>query len=86
MKIRPLKHMVLVIRDVPEKITASGIVIPETGTDRPDKGTVVSIGNAVSDVSIGDRIVFSKYAGQVVTVDGVEYIIMKTEEILAVFE
>lgn len=86
MEIRPLKDRVLVIRDVPEKVTASGIVIPETGIDRPDNGTVISIGNAVSDVSVGDRIVFSKYAGQVVTVDGVESIIMRTEEILAVFE
>jgi chaperonin GroES len=95
MKFRPLYDRVLVKRVDAEKKTASGLIIPDAAKEKPLEAEVVSIGNgkvssdgkvrAVS-LSVGDRVIFGKYTGDEVKLDGVEHIILKEEDILAVIE
>lgn len=95
MKLRPLGDRVIVKRLDNERQTASGIVIPESATEKPDQGTVVAIGPGKRsddgtvlplDLKVGDKVLFGKYAGQSVKVDGDEVLVIREEEILAVFE
>jgi len=93
MKIRPLQDRVIVERvDAMEK-SAGGIYIPDTAKEKPQEGKVIAVGKGKRkedgtliplDVKAGDRILFAKYAGNDVTVDGTEYIIMREEDILGV--
>jgi chaperonin GroES len=93
MKIRPLQDRVIVERvDAMEK-SAGGLYIPDTAKEKPQEGKVISVGKGKRkddgtiipmDVKAGDRILFSKYAGNDVTVDGTEYIIMREEDILGI--
>jgi chaperonin GroES len=93
MKIRPLQDRVIVERvDAMEK-SAGGLYIPDTAKEKPQEGKVIAVGKGKRkddgavipmDVKAGDRILFSKYAGNDVTVDGKEYIIMKEEDILGI--
>ncbi len=95
MKIRPLHDRVIVKRLEEERKTASGIVIPDTAAEKPDQGEVIAIGNGkiLDDgkvralaVKVGDRVLFGKYSGQTVKVDGDELLVMREEDIMGVVE
>ena len=95
MKIRPLHDRVVVKRIEDERKTASGIVIPDTAAEKPDQGEVVAIGNGkiLEDgkvrpmaVKVGDRVLFGKYSGQTVKVEGQELLVMREEDIMGVIE
>ncbi|MGM3275570.1 co-chaperone GroES [Ralstonia sp. 24A2] len=93
MNLRPLHDRVIVKRLDNETKTASGIVIPDAAAEKPDQGEVLAVGpgkkddkgNAISlDVKVGDRVLFGKYAGQSVKVEGQEVLVMREEDIMAV--
>ena len=95
MKVRPLHDRVLIKRLEEEKAAKGGIIIPDTAREKPMEGKVVAVGpgkmtddgkRAPLDVKAGDRILFGKYAGTEIKVDEQDYVIMREEEILAVFE
>ena len=95
MKIRPLNDRVLVLRIEEEQKTSGGIIIPDTAKEKPQEGKVVAVGpgkvdengkRVSMDVKGGDRILFGKYAGTEIKVDGVEHLIMKEDDILAIIE
>ena len=96
MKIRPLHDRVIVKRLEEERTTASGIVIPESASaEKPHQGTIEAIGNGkiledgsvkALDVKVGDKVLFGKYAGQSVKVDGEELLVMKEEDIMGIVE
>ncbi len=95
MKIRPLQDRILVKRVDEEETTSGGIIIPDTAKEKPQEGKVISVGPgktlesgeiAEPGVKAGDRILFSKYAGTDVYVDGDEHIIIREDDVLAIFE
>jgi chaperonin GroES len=95
MKIRPLHDRVIVKRLEEERKTASGIVIPDTATEKPDQGEIIAVGpgkrdekgNQIAlDVKVGDKVLFGKYAGQTVKVAGDELLVMREEDIMGVVE
>ena len=95
MKIRPLHDRVIVKRLEEERKTASGIVIPDNAAEKPDQGTIMATGpgkrdesgkHIAMDVKVGDRVLFGKYAGQNVKVDGEELLVMREEDIMGVVE
>ena len=95
MKIRPMNENVLVLRVEEEQKTSGGIIIPDTAKKKPQEGKVIAVGAGKSgkhgnriplDVKAGDRILFSKYAGTEIRINGVEHIFMKETDILAIFE
>lgn len=95
MKIRPLHDRVIVRRMEEERTTAGGIVIPDTATEKPMQGEVVAVGNGKItdsgelrplDVKAGDKVLFGKYAGTEVKVDGEELLVMREEDIMGVVE
>jgi chaperonin GroES len=95
MKIRPLHDRVIVKRLEEERKTASGIVIPDSAAEKPDQGEIVAVGKGkvgddgkirVLDVKVGDKVLFGKYSGQTVKVDGVELLVMREEDIMGVVE
>ncbi len=95
MKIRPLHDRIIVKRMEEERKTASGIVIPDSAAEKPDQGEVLAVGNGKIgddgkarplDVKIGDRVLFGKYAGQTVKVDGEDVLVMREEDIMGILE
>ncbi|GAB3627482.1 10 kDa chaperonin 3 [Pandoraea terrae] len=93
MNLRPLHDRVIVKRLDNETKTASGIVIPDAAAEKPDQGEILAVGpgkkddqgkNISLDVKVGDRVLFGKYAGQSVKVDGQELLVMREEDIMAV--
>ncbi len=95
MKIRPLHDRVIVKRVEAERTTASGIVIPDSAGEKPDQGEVLAVGpgkrddngkQIALDVKVGDRVLFGKYAGQAVKVDGQEVLVMREEDIMGVLQ
>ncbi|MDO5680525.1 MAG: co-chaperone GroES [Pelistega sp.] len=93
MSLRPLQDRVIIKRLDNQRTTASGIVIPDSATEKPDQGEVIAVGpgkktedgkNIPVDVKVGDKVLFGKYAGQAVKVDGEELLVIREEEILAV--
>ncbi|MDP3843261.1 MAG: co-chaperone GroES [Oxalobacteraceae bacterium] len=95
MNLRPLHDRVIVKRLDQETKTASGIVLPETAAEKPDQGEILAIGNGkilengsirALAVKVGDRVLFGKYSGQTVKVDGNELLVMREEDIMAVVE
>ena len=96
MKIRPLHDRVIVKRKEEERKTASGIVIPDSAnTEKPDQGEILAVGAGKKDdqgklisldVKVGDTVLFGKYAGQTVKVDGEEVLVMREEDIMGVIE
>ena len=95
MKLRPLHDRVIIKRLDNETKTASGIVIPENAAEKPDQGEVLAIGaGKIMDdgkiralaVKVGDKVLFGKYSGQTVKVDGDELLVMREEDIMAVVE
>jgi chaperonin GroES len=95
MKLRPLADRVIVKRLENETKTASGIVIPDTAAEKPDQGEVLAVGPGrkndkgdlvAMNINIGDRVLFGKYSGQTVKVDGDELLVMKEDDLFAVVE
>ena len=86
--IKPLADRVLVKPLPAEKMTASGLIIPDSAKEKQQKGTVMAIGNGLKDepmtVKVGDTVLFGKYAGTELVVDGIEYLIMRESDILAI--
>jgi chaperonin GroES len=86
--IKPLADRVLVEPAKAEEKTASGIIIPDTAKEKPQKGSIVAIGTGKKDepltVKVGDTVLYGKYAGTEITVDGKEYLIMRESDIFAV--
>ena len=86
--IKPLSDRVLVKPLPAEKMTASGLIIPDSAKEKQQKGTVIAIGNGLKDepmtVKIGETVLFGKYAGTELVVDGTEYLIMRESDILAI--
>ena len=95
MQFRPLHDRILVRRVDEDEKTAGGIIIPDTAKEKPQQGEVVAVGPGSRneagdllplDVKVGDRVLFGKYAGSEVTIDGAEYSIMKESDILGVLD
>jgi chaperonin GroES len=95
MKIKPMNDMVLVLRVESEKKTSGGIFIPDTAKEKPQEGKVIAVGpgkvgddgkRSVPDVKAGNRILFSKYAGTEIKIDGVEHVFMREDDILGILE
>ena len=95
MKLRPLHDRVIIKRLDNERKTSSGIVIPDSAAEKPDQGEVLAVGNGkiLEDgnvrpigVKVGDRVLFGKYSGQTVKVEGDELLVMREEDIMAVVE
>ena len=95
MKFRPLHDRVVVRRIDEDLKTAGGIIIPDTAKEKPIEGEVIAVGNGKVtekgevrklDVKAGDRILFGKYSGTEIKVEGVEHLILREEEILGVIE
>src|SRR5579872_3337051 len=95
MKIRPLHDRVIVQREEEERKSAGGIVIPDTAAEKPIRGKVLAVGKGKIldngtvrplDVKIGDRVLFGKYGGNEVKVDGEDLLVLREEDIMAVFE
>ena len=88
MKLRPLNDRVLVLRIEEDEKTSGGIIIPDTAKEKPQRGTVVAVGNGTKDnpitVSVGDQVLYGKYAGTELQHEGVDYLIMKESDILAI--
>lgn len=94
MKLRPLQDRVLIER-IDEEVTKGGIVIPDNAKEKPSRGKVVAVGPGKIDnngklipmhVKVNDKVVFGKYAGTDVTLDGKEFSVMKEEDIIGIFE
>lgn len=87
-KIKPLADRVLVEAAAAEDKTAGGIIIPDTAKEKPQKGTVVAVGPGKKDepmtVKVGDSVLYGKYAGTEITIDGDNYLIMRESDIVAV--
>src|SRR5262245_63040433 len=95
MKVRPLQDRLLVRRVEEQERTKGGIISPDTAKERPLEGEVIAVGNGKRledgtlvplDVKKGDRVLFGKYSGTEIKVDGVEHLILREEEVLGVIE
>ncbi len=95
MKVKPLNDRVLVVRVEEEQKTKGGIIIPDTAKEKPMEGEVVAVGAGKCDekgnrvpleIKAGDRVLFSKYAGTEIKIDGVEHLFMREDDILGVIE
>ena len=86
--IKPLADRVIVEAAPAESTTASGIIIPDTAKEKPQRGTVVAVGNGKKDepmtVKVGDTVLYGKYAGTEIQIDGADYLIMRESDILAI--
>src|SRR6188474_3292957 len=95
LKFRPLHDRVIIMRLEDERTTPGGIVIPDSATEKPIKGKVIAVGKGKIlengevrplDVKVGDHILFGKYSGTEVKVDGEELLVMREEDVMAVIE
>ena len=95
MKIRPLQDRILVKRLAVEEKSAGGIIIPDNAKEKPMEGEVVAVGNGKHledgslmkpEVKVGDKVLFSKYAGSEVKIDGSEHLVMREDDLLGVIE
>ena len=95
MNIRPLHDRIIVKRMEEERMSAGGIVIPDSATEKPSKGEVVAVGNGrqldngevrALDVKAGDKVLFGKYSGTEVKVDGEDLLVMKEDDVMAVID
>ena len=93
MNLKPLHDRVVIKRMEEEKLSAGGIVIPDSATEKPIKGEVIAVGNGKAldngnvrapQVKIGDKVLFGKYSGTEVKLDGTEYLVVKEDDIFAV--
>jgi chaperonin GroES len=87
-KIKPIADRVLVEPLAAEQKTASGIIIPETAKEKPQRGKVIAVGKGKKDeimeLKAGDEVLYGKYAGTEITIDGTDYLMMRQDDILAV--
>jgi chaperonin GroES len=95
MKVRPLYDRILVKRVEEELKTAGGLFIPDTAKEKPQKAVVVAVGNGKIqedgslrklDVKAGDKVLFSKYSGNEIKIDGEEHLILREDDVLAILE
>ncbi len=95
LKLQPLGERVVVERDESEEKTAGGIVLPDTAKDKPARGKIISVGNgrlldngsrSTPQVKVGDRVVFSSYAGEMFKAEERELLLMREDDILAILE
>jgi chaperonin GroES len=95
MKVRPLQDRILVQRIEEEETTKGGIIIPDTAKEKPQQGKVIAVGKGKMldngtrvepDVKAGDQILFGKYAGTEIKIEGEEYLIMREDDILGIME
>jgi len=95
MTVRPIHDRIIVQRIDEGEQKVGGIIIPDSAKEKPQRGTVIAVGNGKAndngkriplDVKAGDRILFGKYSGQEIKLDGKEYFIMKEDDVLAVIE
>lgn len=95
MSLRPLSDRILVQRVEEDEKTKGGIIIPDTAKEKPAEGKIVAVGNGrmgedgkllPMDVKVGDRILFSKYGGTDVKIDGEDYLILRQDDVLGVIE
>ena len=95
LKLRPLHDRVIVRREEEERTSPGGIVIPDTATEKPIQGKVLAVGNGkildggdvrALDVKVGDKVLFGKYSGTEVKVEGEDLLVMREEDIMAVVE
>jgi chaperonin GroES len=95
MKLRPLHDRVIVKRMEEERMSAGGIVIPDSATEKPIRGEGLAVGNGkilengdkrALDINVGDAVLFGKYSGTEVKVEGEELLVMREEDIMAVIE
>lgn len=95
MSMRPLHDRVVIQRLEEERTSPGGIVIPDTAAEKPMKGKVIAVGNGKVldngerrpvEVNVGDQVLFGKYAGTEVKIDGEDYLVMREDDIMAVFE
>lgn len=93
MTLKPLHDRIVVEAAAKEEVSSGGIILPDSAQEKPLKGTVIAVGPgkrldsgqiATMDVSVGDTILYGKYAGTEVTVDGKDYLIVRSEDVLAV--
>ncbi|CAI8049497.1 10 kDa chaperonin [Geodia barretti] len=85
-KVRPLHDRLIVERIEETEQKVGGIIIPDTAKEKPQQGKVVAVGKTPLDVAAGDKVLFGKYSGQEIKLDGDEYLIMREDEILGVLE
>ena len=87
-KFKPLADRVLVDPEAAEEKTASGIIIPDTAKEKPQKGKIIAVGEGTSDykmnVKVGDRVLYGKYSGTELTIDDTDYLIMKETDIFGI--
>ena len=83
MNVKPLSDRVLILPNPAEEKTAGGLIIPDTAKEKPLAGKVVAVGPGTSEVKVGDEVLYGKYAGTEINVDGTDYLIMKQSDILA---
>lgn len=95
MNLRPLQDRIIVKRLEEENMTAGGLYIPDTAKEKPQKGEIVAVGKGKVtedgkvlpvDLKVGDQVLFGKYAGTEIKIDGVDYLIMREDDILGVIE
>jgi chaperonin GroES len=95
MKIRPLQDRIIVKRVEEEETTKGGIIIPDTAKEKPQEGKVIAVGKGKAnedgklqplDVKKGDKVLFSKYAGTEINIEGVEHLIIREDDVLGVVE
>ncbi len=95
MNIRPLHDRIIVERIEEETMTASGIIIPDSAKEKPQEGTVIAIGKGKVtedgkvlplDVKVGDKVLFGKYSGTEIKIEGKEYLMMREDDVLGVVE
>ncbi len=88
MNVKPLSDRVLILPNPAEEMTAGGLIIPDTAKEKPLAGKVVAVGPGTKEVAMevkeGDTVLYGKYAGQEIQVDGTEYLIMRQNDILAI--
>jgi len=88
LNIKPLADRVLVQPEAAEEKTASGIIIPDTAKEKPMRGTIIAVGNGKKDepmtVKAGDTVLYGKYSGTEITIDDIEYLIMRESDIFAI--
>ncbi|MDE5962589.1 MAG: co-chaperone GroES [Alistipes sp.] len=88
MNVKPLSDRVLVLPNPAEEKTVGGLIIPDTAKEKPLVGKVVAVGPGTSEikmeVKVGDQVLYGKYAGQEISVDGTDYLIMKQSDIFAI--
>lgn len=95
MNIRPMSDQVLVLRVEKEQKTVAGIIIPDTAKEKPQEGKIIAVGpgkmnskgqRAPLEVKVDDRVLFSKYAGTEIKINGVEYLFMREDDILGILK